>query len=67
MGAAAEKYFGKSASDLTLAECASLIAITNNPSRYDPYISDYTRTENKRRQETILYEMLDQATSPSSI
>lgn len=30
-------YFGKNVSDLTLAECASLISITNNPSLYDPY------------------------------
>ena len=29
---AAKMYFGKDVSDLTLAECASLIAITNNPS-----------------------------------
>lgn len=37
VGAAAEKYFGKPVSELTLAECASLIAITNNPSKYGPY------------------------------
>lgn len=60
VGTASLTYFGKPVSELSLAECASLIGITNNPSRYDPYISDYTRTENKRRQETILYEMLDQ-------
>lgn len=30
-------YFGKELQDLTLAECASLIAITNNPSLYNPY------------------------------
>ena len=60
VGTAALTYFGKPVSELSLAECASLIGITNNPSRYDPYISDYTRSENKRRQETILYEMLDQ-------
>jgi len=55
--AAAEVYFGKNVEDLTLAECASLIGITNNPSRYDPYINP---ERNKARQETILYEMLDQ-------
>ena len=37
VGAAAEKYFGKSVSELSLAECASLIGITNNPSQYGPY------------------------------
>lgn len=31
------KYFGKHVSELNLAECASLIGITNNPSLYDPY------------------------------
>lgn len=30
-------YFGKDVSELTLAECASLIGITNNPSKYDPF------------------------------
>lgn len=30
-------YFGKSVMELDLAECASLISITNNPSLYDPY------------------------------
>ena len=33
---AARVYFGKDVSDLTTAECASLISITNNPSLYDP-------------------------------
>lgn len=35
--AAAKKYFGKNVSELTLAECASLAGITNNPSQYGPY------------------------------
>jgi penicillin-binding protein 1A len=30
-------YFGKDVSQLTLAECASLVSITNNPSLYSPY------------------------------
>ena len=34
---AAEKYFGKELEDLTTAECASLISITNNPSLFNPY------------------------------
>ena len=33
---AAEFYFGKDVSELDVAECASLIAITNNPSIYGP-------------------------------
>ncbi len=35
--AAAESYFGKELEKLTLAECASIISITNNPSLFDPY------------------------------
>jgi len=34
---AAAKYFGKELEMLTIAECASLISITNNPSLYNPY------------------------------
>ena len=34
---AAEYYYGKELEMLTIAECASLISITNNPSVYDPY------------------------------
>lgn len=33
---AAYTYFGKHVSELDLAECACLIGITNNPSKYDP-------------------------------
>ena len=35
--AAAQYYFGKDVWDLSLAECASLAGITNNPSLYAPY------------------------------
>lgn len=34
---AAQTYFGKSSSNLTLAECSLLAAIPNNPSVYNPY------------------------------
>ena len=69
---AAYTYFGKSdVSELSLAECASLIAITNNPSKYDPLskreITDAETGEtkttaqyNKERQELILQAMLEQ-------
>ncbi|MCD8342629.1 MAG: transglycosylase domain-containing protein [Clostridiales bacterium] len=54
---AAEKYFGKELSELSLAECASLISITNNPSLYDPY----TRPEkNHDRARIVISQMLDQ-------
>lgn len=55
--AAAQTYFGKNVEELTLAECASLIGITNNPSKYNPYLNP---EKNKERQEIILSEMLDQ-------
>ena len=70
---AAEYYFGKDVSQLTAAECASLIAITNNPSIYGP-MSTVTlrnpdtgkvttaREMNKRRQEDILWKMYDAET-----
>ncbi len=54
---AADMYFGKQLSELTLAECASIIAITNNPSKYDPFVSE---SNNKDRQETILRCMYEQ-------
>lgn len=50
-------YFGKDVSELTLAECASLISITNNPSMYDPYLSQESNT---KRALTVLDEMLKQ-------
>ena len=71
VGAASLEYFGKPVSELTLAECASLIGITNNPSKYGPY--SFARSKgvdtdeiwdarqwNKYRQEVVLYQMLDQ-------
>ena len=54
---AAMYYFGKELSELTIAESASLIAITNNPSLYNPY----TRPQNNRkRQENVLWAMEQQ-------
>lgn len=55
--AAAQTYFGKDVGELSLAECACIIGITNRPTRYNPYIS---KEENKTRQETILEEMYNQ-------
>lgn len=54
---ASQVYFGKSVSELDLAECAALIGITNNPSIYDPYIN---ADKNKERQVIILDQMLEQ-------
>lgn len=70
VGAASMKYFGKPVSELTLAECASLIGITNNPSKYGPYSTAQVENSsgemwsavqwNKYRQEVILGQMLEQ-------
>lgn len=54
---ASQVYFGKDVSQLTLAECASLIGITNNPSIYDPYLNP---EKNRERQLIILGQMLEQ-------
>jgi len=64
---AAQFYFNKDVSELSAAECASLIAITNNPSLYGPmYDVTYTRDDgttvtprelNKQRQLNILKKM----------
>lgn len=55
--AAADTYFGKKASELTLAESASIIGITQFPTKYDPFTNP---AENKKRQKHILWEMRDQ-------
>ena len=64
---AANYYFGKDVSELSVAECACLIAITNNPYQYGPMSTlvitrdDGTqvtaRELNKERQEQILDRM----------
>ncbi len=54
---AAQTYFGKDVSELTMAECASIVGITNLPTYYDPF---YNEENNKKRQETILREMYEQ-------
>ncbi len=67
---AAQNYFGKELDELSLAECASLISITNNPSKYGPNsnlrVTDpdtgavkTARDFNKERQELVLWKMWD--------
>ncbi|MBQ9460054.1 MAG: transglycosylase domain-containing protein [Oscillospiraceae bacterium] len=55
--AAAETYFGKNVSDLTVAEGAAIVGITQNPWQYDPLRSDWSREQNRDRQLTVLYKM----------
>lgn len=66
---AAEAYFGKELQSLTIAECASLISITNNPSLFNPYsekVFTYQGQDmngmqrNRHRQLLVLGEMLSQ-------
>ena len=67
---AAEEYFGKELKSMTVAECASLIGITNNPSLYNPYSeSAYEfrdqgmtvgKDRNLYRQRNILGQMKEQ-------
>ena len=51
---AAEKYFGKNVGELSLEECASIAAIVQNPSRFDPARKP---ENNKERRNTVLLRM----------
>ena len=57
VGAAAEYYFSKEVGELSLIECATIAAITNNPSYYDPIRNP---ENNRKRAELILSQMLEQ-------
>ena len=57
VGAAADYYFSKSLGELTLFECASIAAITNNPSYYDPRRNP---ENNRQRALLILSQMHEQ-------
>ncbi len=54
VGAAAHRYFSQSPRDLTLAECATIAAITQNPARYNPIRHPAAARE---RRDLILSEM----------
>lgn len=54
---AAETYFGKDISELNIAECASIAAITQWPAEYDPL---WQPEKNKTRQELCLRKMYEQ-------
>ena len=54
---AAQRYFNKSAADLTLSESAVIAAITQNPTLYDPVTNP---DQNAQRREKVLGNMLDQ-------
>ena len=54
VGAGAKYYFNKDVKDLTLAECAVIASITNNPGRYNPYTHPKALIN---RQRTVLWKM----------
>lgn len=54
---AAQYYYGKNVSELTLAQCALIAGITKNPSAYDPVTNPEKSVE---RQQIVLKEMCDQ-------
>lgn len=51
---AAHMYFNKDVKDLTIAESASIVGITQYPTRYDPFINP---DKNKEKQELVLGKM----------
>lgn len=65
--AAANTYFDKDVSELSLVECASLAAIVKNPSQYEPMYHDIVYRENedgeqeevgnRARRRTVLFTM----------
>lgn len=57
VGAAAEYYYSKDVGDLSLSECATIAAITNSPTYYDPIRNP---ENNKKRRDLILKQMLEQ-------
>ena len=63
IGVAAQVFFGKSPSELTLAECATLVALLKSPVGYDPYL--YPEKSLQRR-DLILSLMLEQNMITSS-
>ena len=52
--AAAQTYYGKSIGECSLAECALIAGITQNPSQYNPLVFP---EESKTRAQTVLDRM----------
>lgn len=55
--AAAQRYFGKDVSELTLSECTVIAGITKNPTGYNPILHP---EENAKRRKLVLNEMKEQ-------
>ena len=56
VGTAANTYYNKDVSELTVAECAAMVGITNLPTYYNPYINP---ENNRERRINILNRMND--------
>ena len=57
MQAAAQDYFGKDVSELSLSECTVIAGISQNPTKFNPAVNP---EENSKRREMVLDHMLDQ-------
>ena len=55
--AASKRYFGKDVCELTLSECATIAAITQNPGKYNPVTNP---DKNAERREKVLNDMKEQ-------
>ena len=55
--AASQLYFGHSATDCSIAECAAIVGITQNPSKWNPLIYP---ENNQIRREIIIEQMYEQ-------
>jgi penicillin-binding protein 1A len=51
--AAAKVYFDKTINDLSIAECATLASIVQNPTKYDPYINPENLTFDTEQYEHV--------------
>ena len=56
VGSAAERFFGKEPSELTLSECCALACIPQSPTKWNPAVNP---ENNKARRLTILARMLE--------
>lgn len=56
VGSAAKVYFNKDVSELTIAESAALVGITQYPTKYDPFLNP---SSNKQKQEVVLKKMFE--------
>ncbi|NLN81969.1 MAG: transglycosylase [Clostridiales bacterium] len=57
VGAAANYFFAKEVEDLNVAECALIAGITQNPSKYNPYLHPDNAIQ---RQRVVLYKMYEE-------